>query len=225
ILLLPASGSLNVHPSLLPRWRGPAPIQWAILEGDQMTGATIFCMDEKVDHGPVLTQEALAIAPEDTAETLEQRLSALGAGLLIRTLPDWLAGKITPRPQDHARATHSTMFTREDGLIDWKEGALRIERRVRALAGWPGTHTYVTARGRTLLLKVRAVRVVPSPAAGAPRVPGTVLHETARLLVATGDGVLEVLTLQPEGKRPMSGAQFLNGHRDLAASVLTRQDS
>lgn len=210
LLEIPPHGCLNVHASLLPRHRGAAPIQWALLEGDPETGVTLMRMDAGLDTGPVVAQDREVIRPEDTAQTLHDRLAARGAALLRRTLPDYLAGRITPRPQPAEGATYARKLTREDGRLDWTRPAAELHRRLRALTPWPGAYTYLPAGERRLLLKVWAATVVPA----APGEPGAVLAAGAGgVVVRCGADALCLTELQREGGRRLPAAEFLAGHR------------
>jgi methionyl-tRNA formyltransferase len=204
VLELPRYGCINVHASLLPRWRGAAPIQAAILHGDSQTGATIMIMDPGVDTGPILTQRAIEIRPDDTAETLGGRLSEAGAGLLIETLPGYLDGSIQPRAQENDQATYAAMLSKEEGLLDFSQLADALERKVRAFNPWPGT--FFDWQGQPL--KVHRTRVAPC-SAGA----GQHLIVDGQPAVATADGCLVLEEVQPAGKRSMPGRDFLRGTR------------
>ena len=212
VLELPRLGCLNVHPSLLPRYRGVAPINWAILDGLDETGVTIMLMDEGVDSGPILARESERVLPDDDAETLGWRLAERGARLLTRTLRDWAAGRIRPTPQDPTEATFTRMLKREDGQVDWRLSAVEIERRSRAFRPWPGLFTSFGDRG----LKLLEVAVL-SPGGDPGAEPGWVLGvasdgSSVALAVATGGGTIGVRRLQLEGKRAMTAAEFLRGY-------------
>ncbi len=212
LLAVPRLGCLNVHASLLPRYRGAAPIQWALLDGAEQTGVTIMRMDAGLDTGDILTQESVTLAPEEDAACLHDRLARLGAGLLVRTIPAYAAGRIVPRPQPAEGVSYARKITKEDGHLDWSRPAAELERRLRAFTPWPGAFTFVPAEGRSVLLKVWRGRVVSLPAA-VPGAPGTVLHADKRgVAIATGEGVLELTELQREGGRRMPAAEFLAGH-------------
>ncbi len=205
ILDLPRLGCLNVHTSLLPKYRGAAPIQWAILDGEPETGVTIMQMDAGLDTGPILTQRATPIADSDDAATLHDRLALLGAELLTATIPAWDAGQIQPQPQDHTRATHARKITKEDGRLDWSLPARTLWNKVRGLTPWPGTYTSLA--GQTL----KIWRATPASQNGAP---GQILAaEKDNLLVACGGGSLRLDEIQLQGGRRMSSAEFLAGHR------------
>ena len=195
---------MNVHASLLPRWRGAAPIQWAVASGDAETGVCLMQMEAGLDTGPVLALRRTLIQPDDTAETLQQRLSELGGALIREELPRYLAGVLTPRPQPAEGVTLARLVEKEDGRVDWARPAVELERRVRAFVPWPGAWTQLGPQ----LLKIWRAQVVPG--AGEP---GTVLMGHGTLDVATGEGALRLLELQPEGKRRMTAAEFLSGHR------------
>jgi methionyl-tRNA formyltransferase len=219
VLQLPRFGCVNVHPSLLPQYRGVAPINWAILEGQSETGVSIMLMDEGVDSGPVLAQARARILPDDDAETLGDRLADLGADLLVRTLREWAAGRVTPVPQDSSRATFTRMLRREDGLVDWNRPAVEIERRLRAFQPWPGLHT--TWSGRTL--KLLRVRVGPVASGGGPGVVRGLVDSDgvdSGLVVGTGSGTLVVHRLQLEGKRAMTAGEFARGNAGIVGVTL-----
>lgn len=217
LLDLPPYGVINVHPSLLPRYRGAAPIARAILNGETKTGVTVIRLTEALDAGPILAQEAVPIEPTDTAGTLEARLSELAAHLLLRTLEGITSGTIEPRPQDEEQATYFGKLTKEDGRIRWTDPADRIERHVRAMAPWPGAFT--TRRGQ--LLKVWRARVWDEAVPQATERPGTVLRITpGGFVVATGRGALEILDVQPAGGRRMPADAYVRGHGLQPGEVL-----
>jgi methionyl-tRNA formyltransferase len=204
VLSAPRLGSLNVHASLLPRWRGAAPIQWAVASGDTETGVCLMQMEAGLDTGPVLAERRTPILPGDTSETLHVRLSELGGGLLRDELPRFFAGALTPRPQPAEGVTVARMVEKEDGRLDWSRPAVELERRLRAFVPWPGGWTQLGGHH----LKIWRAEVVEGSG-----VPGTVLAGHGVLDVACGTGALRLLELQPEGKRRMSAAEFLSGHR------------
>jgi methionyl-tRNA formyltransferase len=210
VLELPRFGCVNVHASLLPRWRGAAPIPAAILNGDDQTGVTIMRMDAGVDTGPVLSQRPLAILPDDTAGSLSERLAASGAELLIETLPGYLAGQLLPLPQDETQATYASMLKKEDGLLDFTQPAVDLARRVRAFNPWPGAYTLWQGQ----ILKVQRAHSIhdPQPTA-AKATPGTPLIQEGLPAFITGDGLLILDEVQPAGKKPMPGKIFLMGAR------------
>jgi methionyl-tRNA formyltransferase len=207
LLELPPLGGLNLHASLLPRYRGAAPIQWALLNREKRTGVTVMLMARGMDTGDILAWRDLPIEPSDTAASLGQRLARLGAALLLETLPAWAAGTITLRPQDPRAASFAPMLKKEDGRIDWSRPAVEIEAFVRAMNPWPGAFTY--HEERRLILHLADV----SPA-GRPVPPGTVVNGSpgGPLRVATGEGDLVVMQIPgPSGKRLDSNA-FLCGY-------------
>lgn len=207
IFQIPRHGIVNVHASLLPRYRGAAPIEWAIANGETRTGVTTIRIDEGLDTGDILLQRETAIGEEETAIELRARLSRMGAELLLETLAGLETGSIQPRPQDHAQATLAPMLRKEDGLIDWNRTAEEIARRVRAFVPWPGAYTWL--RGKLLHLW-RAQAIGAEPAGP----PGTLATAGERLLASCGqDTVLEILELQLEGRRRMPAAEFLRGFR------------
>ncbi len=206
VLDLPRYGCVNVHASLLPRWRGAAPINAAILAGDAETGVTIMKMDAGVDSGAMLAQRGIPIAPEDTAGTMFEKLAQLGADILIETLPDYFSGKIQPQAQDDSRATYAPMLKKEDGLLDFNRPAEELARRVRAFNPWPGTF-FEWEGGQ---LKVRRARVSDEKSPGA----GSRLTVEGRPAIGTSDGLLILEEVQPAGKNPMPGKAFLAGARN-----------
>jgi methionyl-tRNA formyltransferase len=209
VLEIPRYGCLNVHPSLLPRHRGSSPIAAAILAGDERTGVTIMLTDRGMDTGPLLVQVSVSLGRGETTASLTPRLAELGADLLLRTIPGWVAGAIEPQPQDDAKATLSRQFSKEDGRLDWSRPALELERQVRALNPWPRAFTFVHGR-RLLVLLARAVDDQ------APAPPGTIVAgEGKAFLVATGDSALRLDLVQPEGGREVSGQQFLGNNGEL----------
>jgi len=214
VLGLPPHGCLNVHGSLLPHWRGAAPVAAAILAGDEVTGVTIMQMDAGLDTGPVLAQREETILPDDTQATLEERLAYLGAELLVETLSAYLAGNLLPRPQPEEGATYAGQLRKEDGLLDWSRPAVELDRQVRAFTPWPGAFT--TWRGQRL----KVLRVVPLPEWHGDAPPGTVIVLADGVVVATGEGALRLEKVQLAGKRPMDIAPFLRGQRDFAGSAL-----
>lgn len=209
LLDLPRYGCLNVHASLLPRYRGAAPIQWAILDDQPETGVTIMRMEAGLDTGPILTQHATTIGPNDDAQSLHDRLATLGAELLLRTIPDYVAGRLQPQPQPAEGVSYARKIVREDGRLDWTRPARELAGRVRGLNPWPGTFTSVPAAPQAELLKVHRCEVVPS----ATGRPGEILRsDPAGVLVACGQDGLRLLELQRPGGRRLPAAAFLAGH-------------
>lgn len=214
VLELPPLGCLNVHASLLPRWRGASPVPAAIAAGDAMTGVTIMKMDAGLDTGPILSQREEPISPDDTTESLLGRLASVGAELLAETLPAWAAGSLQPAPQDAARATTCGLIRKEDGRLDWTRPADALERHARAMTPWPGAWT--TWEGRT----VRIMRARPA-AGAASGAPGTVVAlGKSAVGVVCGEGVLELVEAQLEGKRPMPAADLARGQRGFLGGRL-----
>ncbi len=201
LLAAPARGCLNIHASLLPRWRGAAPIQAALLAGDTETGITVMRMDEGLDTGAMLAREAISITAADTATTLHDRLAALGARMIV----DVLADNPAETPQPAQGVTYAPKLGREDGVIDWTRDAAAIERRIRALTPWPGTHTTLGAQP----LKILAARLADTPGPTAPP-PGLALDD--RLTIACGAGALRLERVQVPGRAAMDAAVFLRGH-------------
>jgi methionyl-tRNA formyltransferase len=205
LLNLPRHGCLNVHASLLPRWRGAAPIQAAILHGDEKTGTTIMRMDPGLDTGPIISQSEISIKPDETAGSLSNRLAELGAGLLIETLPAYLEGHIHPKPQDDSLATYAPMLKKAEGQLDFSQPADELARRVRAFNPWPG----IFMNWGKNRIKIHRARSEKTSSAD---VGMTVIH-TGLPAVLTGDGLLVLEEVQPAGKKAMPGDVFLRGAR------------
>ncbi len=210
---LPRYGTLNVHASLLPRWRGAAPIQAAIRAGDTVSGLTIMLLDAGLDTGPILTQRALPLAQDETGQSLHDKLAPLGADLLLETLPGYLAGAIAPQPQDNAQATYAPQIKKEEGEIDWTQPASAIERLARAFSPWPGTYTYLNGA----LLKIKAGQ------AGAGQAPAGQVHARGgAIAIGTGAGLYYPTELQIAGKKSLPIADFINGNRAFLGAWLGR---
>jgi methionyl-tRNA formyltransferase len=216
ILAAPRLGCLNVHASLLPRWRGAAPIQRALLAGDSETGITIMQMEEGLDTGPILLQRAMPIASGMAAAELSDELAALGAGLILDALDGVARGTLAARPQPQEGVTHAYKISREDGRLDWRRPAAALGRQVRALDPWPGAFfegPRIREGGERI--RVLAAAAEPGPSQG---VPGTVLDD--RLSIACGEGVLRPLRLQRAGRAAVEVTAFLRGHPIAAGTVL-----
>lgn len=205
VLELPQYGCINIHASLLPRWRGAAPINAAVLAGDEETGVTIMKMDVGLDTGPMLSMRKIRISPDDTAGSLLQALSTLGADLLIETLPAYISGNLIPQPQPEEGTTYAPMLKKEDGLLDFNHPAVDLERRVRAMNPWPGA--WFQWHGAPL--KIHKAHVEQGQAEAGKR-----LVEQYQPAVGTGSGLLILDEVQPPGKKSMSGKAFLSGARD-----------
>ena len=207
ILTMPPQGCINVHGSLLPKFRGAGPIQWAIIAGEAETGITTMLMDEGMDTGAMLLQERIPILPDDTAGSLSPRLADLGGTLLVETIRRQKAGTLVPRPQDHSQATLAPLLKKEDGLIDWTKTAVEIERRIRGMAPWPGAWTFAGDERWGIWRAGVCVSAADAP-------PGTITTVTKDgLTVATGQGGLVITELQPANSRRMTAAQYAAGHR------------
>ncbi|MCD6337922.1 MAG: methionyl-tRNA formyltransferase [Verrucomicrobia bacterium] len=209
LLAIPRCGCLNIHASLLPRHRGAAPIQRAILEGDRVTGVTIMQVDEGLDTGAILSQAETPISPEDDARSLHDRLAAMGAELLAQTIEPYVTGKLKPRPQPEEGASYAPKIKREEGRMDWSEPAERAWRRVRAMTPWPGAHTFLPFPERPLL---KIWKAEPLPLTADAGLPGEVLAAGSEGIdVACGEGALRLLEVQREGSRRMRAREFLAG--------------
>ena len=211
VLDIPRHGSINVHASLLPRWRGAAPIQAAILHGDSQTGVTIMKMDAGLDTGPMLRAEAIEITPDETGASLHDRLAELGARLLIPTLDDYLTGDVQPVPQPEDGVTVAPRIEKEQGRIDWSKSADEIDRQVRAFTPWPGTFTEWGGRA----LKILSGSSVQGRAA-----PGEIVHNNGRTAVGTSYGLYALSRVQLAGKPAVDVQAFVNGYPDFLGAKL-----
>jgi len=232
VLDIPRLGCVNVHPSLLPKYRGPSPMNWAIAEGDTTTGVTIMLLDAGMDTGPILSQTGIGLDSDETMETLMAKAHAEGVPLLVDTLKRFAAGEIVPMPQDDAKATMTKLLDRDDGRVDWTQTMAAVERKLRAYQPWPELWTVwprkfpSPSKGEgqgevigeaAIRLKIHSLR--PSDfRADLP--PGTVSTKNSRLFVDCSDGTLEILELQPEGKPRMSSEAFLLGYSDVNGAKL-----
>ena len=221
ILDLPRYGCLNVHTSLLPRYRGAAPIQWAIANGDAGTGVTIMKMDAGLDTGGIVAQRRTPIRPEDDSAALHDRLALLGAELLLQTIPDYLAGKLQPQPQPAEGVSHAPKIKKEDGHIDWNRPAQNILNRFRAFTPWPGAYTFFSGTGvlpvqnkpDTSPAKPHFLKIWKAEIVERTGTPGEILlPDKSGIVVGCGQDALRILELQREGGRRMSAAEFLAGH-------------
>ena len=219
VLDLPRYGTLNIHASLLPKYRGVSPISESILQGDTETGVTIMLIDAGVDTGPILLQRTIPIAENDTTGSLTTRLAGLGASALVEALPLWVQGKITPQPQDNRFASHTRMLRKEDGKIDWNLPAVVLARTVRAFTPWPGVYTYWGNR----LLKIISAHAVQSTSTTESKIGIVGLYkEDGRqmLAITTGDGLLAIEKLQLEGKKVMNADEFMRGYTQIVGETL-----
>jgi methionyl-tRNA formyltransferase len=222
MLDLPTFGCLNVHTSLLPKYRGAAPIQWAIADGEPETGVTIMQMDAGLDTGPILSTRRTTILPTDDSQILHDRLAQLGAELLAETIPDYVAGKILPQPQPATGSTYAAKIKKEDGQIDWNSPAEKIWNRLRAFTPWPGAFTFLQTDAKPQLLKIWKAKPVeegrdsalrcPDAAARRPYHGMILIADKAGIVVGCGASALRILELQREGGKRMTAEQFLVGH-------------
>jgi len=206
VLDAPRLGCVNVHASLLPRWRGAAPIQWSIVHGDAVTGVTLMQMDEGMDTGPILATESMPIERDDDAASLSARLSAMGAELLRRELPRYVAGELLPQVQDDAKATIAPLLEKENGRINWDQSANAVHNQIRGMNPWPGAYTILGGR------RIKVHRAIPSTLDPEGAQPGEVTaldHEG--ILVACADGTLEIQELQESGRKRVHARAFISG--------------
>jgi methionyl-tRNA formyltransferase len=210
---IPPRGCVNVHPSLVPRYRGASPIAHAVLNGDAMTGVSIFHVVRKMDAGPVYARREAAIAPDETTGELEARLAPIGASLLVEVLDAIEAGTSRSEPQDESGVVLAPKLEKEAGRVDWSEPAARVACRIRAMNPWPCVHAVLRGPGHAAPVRVKLLRAVPAEHVGGGA-PGAVLAVAKEgVLVAAGTGAVRIVDLQPEGKRPMAARDFANGYR------------
>ena len=217
VLDIPSFGCLNIHPSLLPKYRGATPIPSAILGGDNETGVSIMLMDAGMDTGPIISQIIVGIEPQDTTGSLTTRLAQAGVRLLGETLPLWFDRSLKPQSQDGSKATYTSPITKEDGIINWQMTAEEISKRVRAFYPWPGCYTWWQGK---LLKILEAVALHKERNLLSGRVVALALDQPAVVGVETGDGILGLLRIQLEGKRALTAAEFLLGQRTFVGSTL-----
>ncbi len=213
VIGVPKYGTINIHSSLLPRWRGAAPIQWAILSGDRETGITTMMIVPKLDAGDILLQESTPIADDDTAETVHDRLSAMGARLILPTLEGVRSGSVTPRTQDETRVTYAKKLVKEMEQLDWSLSVRELDLQVRGLFPWPGSRIETT---EGLRIKVKKGRPVEGRVGGPA---GTLQEHFGRLVLNCGEGAYELLELQEEGKKAISAGDYLNGMKGRGVSL------
>jgi methionyl-tRNA formyltransferase len=220
VLDISGCGCINIHPSLLPRFRGVSPVAAAILAGDEFTGVSIMLMDRGLDTGPILARAQIPISVQDTTGSLTAKLSLIAVQLLLEVLPRWSRDKLTAQPQSEVEATYSSPISKEEGEVDWRLPAVSIWRRVRAFQPWPGCYTRWQGR------QLKIIEAVPLPAERALGVGQVVAltsatESTAAFGISTGEGILGVLKVQLEGKRAMSAAEFLMGQRQFIGAILS----
>lgn len=215
ILAIPKIATINIHASLLPKYRGPAPIQWAIINGEKETGVTIILMDEGLDTGDILLSSKVEIFPDDTSGTLHDRLSALGADLLIQTIKSFETGNINPIPQDNTQATYAPILKKNDGRMNWEMPAQTLEAFIRGMTPWPGAFTFHDNK-RLKIFKARSIII------DTVETPGTVIKRFPdELCVATGKGVLSLIKIQSESGKRLLIKDFLRGYKIPPGTVLS----
>lgn len=218
LLAVPQKGTINVHPSLIPKYRGSSPIEGAMLAGEEKTGVTILLTDELMDHGPVLAQETLNTTLSELDFTRAEKLLAeLGGKLLVKTIPLWIGGKITPQEQKHEDATYTKKILKEDGHLNWQENAEILFRKIRTLNPWPGTFTFWSKNEKTARLLILNAGIAPKPA---DKKSGEVFLVDGQMTVACGKGALLIKNLQPEGKKAMFSQEFLRGNSAILGQIL-----
>lgn len=214
ILEIPRHGFINVHPSLLPKYRGASPIQAAILNGDKETGVTIMKVDEKMDHGGIISNIKIPVSNDDNYESLSKKLAETGADLLIKTMPNYILGKIKPIPQEHNKATYTKIIKKEDGKIDWSKSANEIERMTRAYYPWPGAYANI----KNKIIKIIEADVLENN--DSHQIGEMFLTPENQLAAQCRKNILIIKKLQLESGKILIAKEFLNGHKDFIGSVL-----
>ncbi|MBD3244867.1 MAG: methionyl-tRNA formyltransferase [Candidatus Moranbacteria bacterium] len=220
VLKLPVWGCINIHPSLLPKYRGPSPIQTAILNNDKTSGTTIMLLNDKMDAGDILTQKKIKIDKKYFYKQLEKILAQISCDLLLKTLKDYLNGKILPKKQNHQKATYTKLIKKADGHIDWRKKASEIEAKFRAYTPWPGIFTFFQSSKGGIRIQILDLNIIKK---NFPQKPGTVIwrKKTAeRPIVITKKGAIELVKIKPQAKKEMDILEFINGHHSLVGSVL-----
>jgi methionyl-tRNA formyltransferase len=218
LLEIPKFGSINLHASLLPKYRGASPVQGAILSGDPETGVTLMLMNEKMDEGDILDQENIIIDENDTTSSLTIKLGELGGKLAVKSLPKWIDGKIKSQKQKSSEATYCRIIKHKEGLIDWNQPAEKIFRQWKAFESWPGIYTYVNEKTGYLILKLNSIRIDKNTDTGEKI--GKVVEYNQKIGVQTGKGIVFLDTVQLEGKKMMKIDDFVRGRPDFLFSIL-----
>lgn len=217
ILDLPRFGCVNVHPSLLPKFRGPTPYQYAILQGETKTGVSIMLLDEGMDTGPVLAVKPFIIELRETSESIQSKIIQIGVPLLLETLKKWTNKEIEPSPQNNDAATYSKILKKEDAKMDWSKSAVELDRHIRAFKPWPGTYFYWKELGKDVRISVLEANVTENKT----QTPGSVRVDQNRVFVTCGDGTeLELVKIQPEGKSAMNPIDYIRGHQTFLEANL-----
>ncbi len=213
ILKVPKYGCLNIHPSLLPKYRGPSPVQSAILNGDKETGTTIILMDEGIDTGPILSQKKIEITDKETSESLFVKLGGISGELLCNIIPKWINNELKPEIQKEEEATYTKIIGKEDGKINWEKSAEEIERQIRAFQPWPGSFTFFKKNDNTFL----RIRILEGSVTQNDEIianPGDIIIDDKSILIKCRGNLLKILKIQPEGKNPMNSKDFLLGYKN-----------
>lgn len=219
VLEIPKFKCINVHPSLLPKFRGPSPIQNAILVGEKETGITIMLMDDKIDHGDILAQEKIATSPEDTTETLAQKMIPKSSKLLLRIIPRWVQGEIKEQKQDDSLATYCKLIEREDGKISWNEEARTIYNKYRAFYPWPGIFCFMKSKEKTTRIKLNKIAIAEIESETKHNI-GEVSRQDNRIAIQTSKGAIIIEEIQLEGKKSIGINEFIKGYPNFIGSIL-----
>jgi methionyl-tRNA formyltransferase len=217
LLDIPRFGSINVHPSLLPKFRGPTPVPAALLAGEKETGVTLILMNEKMDEGDILAQEKIAIEENETADLLMERLSRIAEKMIARTIPDWIDGKIKPVSQNNAQATYCPILKREDGKVDWSDASQNIYNKWRAYQPWPGIFSILSMKNGMKRIKITEVELIVNEKAG--EMPGEIVRYNERIVVQAKGGLIILKKIQPEGKKEMPAEDFSKGSPDFIGKI------
>ncbi len=212
VLNRPKLGIVNVHPSLLPKYRGPSPVQSAIAHQEKISGVSIMLLDEKMDHGPILAQKEIPIARNETTSSFFRKVIEIGAPLLVESVNNFAAGKLQPKEQNHKFATYCQLLKKEDGKINWRNNAEEIHAKIRAYNPWPGTFTVINEK----IFKIHDAKISENKLP-----PGKIKIENKKLLIGTAGPALEILSIQPAGKQKMQAKDFINGFHYLDGLIIS----
>ncbi len=219
ILDIPRLGCINIHPSLLPKYRGPSPIQTTILNGDKESGVTIILMNQAMDEGPIIAQKKITLKGNETKQTLNEKLAKLGGSLLIKTLPLYFKNKIIPYPQPNIDVSYTRLITKKDGLIYWHKKAEEIERQIRAFNDWPGAYTFLKIKDKKINIKILESEIMPCQ--NNYQYGTCFYNDRKEWAVQTGKDCLIIKKIQPAGKKLMDAKDFLNGHPDVIGKIFS----
>ncbi|MEK7564861.1 MAG: methionyl-tRNA formyltransferase [Patescibacteria group bacterium] len=219
ILEIPKHKTVNIHPSLLPRLRGPSPIQTALAQGLKETGVSLMTIDKKMDHGPIISQEVFLINEKENYLTLEFKLAQIGASMLVRDLPNHISGEIKPQEQNHTEATYTKLIKKENGLVDWSKSASEIYNQWRAFINWPNVYTFFKGKDNSNI-RLKLIEIANNVETASNAAGRVFTDESKNLYIACNDGAIKLIRVQPEGSKILNAQDFLNGHKEIVGQKL-----